>query len=144
MLCGAAALFGIPGMVSPLALEMDVLTYVNPSERVAQDTRHFEESNALDVVELWLQTPPGYALDPEFLRALEQLTHRLESDPRITAVDGPTSVLRWARYVETGSDQLPESASSLAEARRGSRADLADRARRTQVCRRGRPGQRPD
>jgi uncharacterized protein len=39
------------------------------------------------------------------------LTHRLEGDPRITAVDGPTSVLRWARYVETGSDQLPASAS---------------------------------
>jgi len=46
-------------------------------------------------------------LDPELLRALEQLTQRLERDPRITAVDGPTSVLRWARYVETGSDQLP-------------------------------------
>jgi predicted RND superfamily exporter protein len=112
MLCGAAALFGIPGVVSPLALEMDVLTYVNPGERVAQDTRHFEESNALDVVELWLQTPPGYALDPEFLRALDQLTHRLESDPRITAVDGPTSILRWARYVESGTDQLPDSATS--------------------------------
>jgi predicted RND superfamily exporter protein len=112
MLCGAAALFGIRGVVAPLALEMDVLTYVNPSERVAQDTRHFEESNALDVVELWLQTPPGHALDPDFLRALEQLTRRLEGDPRITAVDGPTSVLRWARYVESGSDQLPASASA--------------------------------
>ncbi len=112
MLCGAVALFGIPRMVAPLALEMDVLTYVNPGERVAQDTRHFEESNGLDVVELWLQTPPGHALDPEFLRALEQLTRRLESDPRITAVDGPTSVLRWARYIQTGSDRLPASASS--------------------------------
>jgi predicted RND superfamily exporter protein len=112
MLCGAAALFGIPGMFAPIALEMDVLTYVNPSERVAQDTRQFEQSNGLDVVELWLQTPPGHALDPEFLRALEQLTRRLESDPRITAVDGPTSVLRWARYVETGSDQLPTQASA--------------------------------
>ena len=110
MLCGAAALFGIPGVAAPLALEMDVLTYVNPSERVAQDTRRFEESNGLDVVELWLQTPPGHALDPDFLRALEQLTRRLESDPRITAVDGPTSLLRWARYVQTGSDQLPTSA----------------------------------
>ena len=89
-----------------------MLTYVNPSERVAQDTRHFEESNALDVVELWLQTPAGHALDPDFLRAVEQLTRRLESDPRITAVDGPTSVLRWARYVETGSDQLPTAASA--------------------------------
>jgi uncharacterized protein len=112
MLCGAAALFGIPRLVAPLALEMDVLTYVNPSERVAQDTRHFEESNGLDVVELWLQTAPGHALDPDFLHALEQLTRRLESDPRITAVDGPTSVLRWARYVETGSDQLPDSAAA--------------------------------
>ncbi len=112
MLCGAAALFGIPGAVAPLALEMDVLTYVNPGERVAQDTRYFEQSNALDVVELWLQTPPGHALDPDFLRALEELTHRLESDARITAVDGPTSVLRWARYVESGSDQLPSSAAA--------------------------------
>ena len=112
MLCGAAALFGVPGLVKPLALEMDVLTYVNPSERVAQDTRHFEESNALDVVELWLQTPAGHALDPDFLRSLEQLSLRLESDSRITAVDGPTSVLRWARYVETGSDRLPTPASA--------------------------------
>jgi predicted RND superfamily exporter protein len=112
MLCGAAALFGVPGVIAPLALEMDVLTYVNPSERVAQDTRHFEESNGLDVVELWLQTPAGHALDPDFLRALEQLTRRLESDPRITAVDGPTSLLRWARYVETGSDQLPTAVSA--------------------------------
>jgi predicted RND superfamily exporter protein len=112
MLCGATALFGIRGVIAPLALEMDVLTYVNPSERVAQDTRHFEESNGLDVVELWLQTPVGHALDPDFLRALEQLTRRLEGDPRITAVDGPTSVLRWARYVASGSDQLPTSASA--------------------------------
>ena len=111
MLCGAAALFGIPGVVAPLALEMDVLTYVNPAERVAQDTRYFEESNALDVVELWLRTAPGHALDPDFLRAVQQLTSKLESDPRITAVDGPTSVLRWARYVQTGSDQLPTAAS---------------------------------
>ena len=112
MLCGAAALFGIPRVIAPLALETDALTYVNPGERVAQDTRYFEESNALDTVELWLQTPPGHALDPEFLRALEQLTRQLESDPRITAVEGPTSVLRWARYVETRSDQLPTSASA--------------------------------
>ena len=112
MLCGAVALFGIPGVFAPLALEVNVLTYVNPGERVAQDTRYFEQSNGLDVAELWLQTPAGHALDPDFLRSVEQLTRRLESDPRITAVDGPTSVLRWARYVETGSDQLPMSASA--------------------------------
>src|SRR6202035_2436869 len=32
------------------------------------------------------------------------------SDRRITAVDGPTSLLRWARYVQSGQDQLPTDA----------------------------------
>jgi len=106
MLCGAGALFGIPGRLAPLALETDALTYVDPSERVAQDTRRFEQSNGLDVVDLWLQTRPGHALDPEFLRAVELLNRRLEEHPGVNAVDGPTSVLRWARYIESGNDQL--------------------------------------
>ncbi|HZO23310.1 MAG TPA: MMPL family transporter [Steroidobacteraceae bacterium] len=107
MLCGAGALFGIPGLLTPLSLQTDVLTYVNPHERVAQDTRTFQQSNGLDVIELWVQTTPGHALDPELLRGLERFTHQLESDPRITAVDGPTSTLRWERYVQSGSDRLP-------------------------------------
>jgi predicted RND superfamily exporter protein len=112
MLCGAAALFGVPHVIASPALETDALAYVDASARVAQDTRRFEGSNGLDTVELWIQTPPGHALDPDLLRALEHLTRRLESDPRITAVDGPTSVLRWAHYVESGSDQLPAAASA--------------------------------
>jgi uncharacterized protein len=107
MLCGAASLFGIPGKLAPLSLETDALTYVNPSEPIAQDTRRFQETSGLDVYELWLQTPAGHALDPDFLRAVEQLTRTLEHDPRVTAVDGPTSVLRWARYIQAGSDRLP-------------------------------------
>jgi uncharacterized protein len=107
MLCGAAALFGIPGKLAPLRLETDRLTYINPSARVAQDARRFEQSHGLDVTELWLQTRPGHALDPDFLQALELLTRRLEQHPGVDAVDGPTSVLRWARYFESGSDQLP-------------------------------------
>jgi hypothetical protein len=35
------------------------------------------------------------------------LTQRLEKSPGITAVDGPTTVLTWARYIESGADQLP-------------------------------------
>ena len=107
MLCGAASLFGIPGKLAPLQLETDALTYVNPQERVAQDTRRFEETNGLDVDDLWLQTPPGHALDPEILRSVELLTRRLEEHRGIDAVDGPTTILRWARYIESGADQLP-------------------------------------
>jgi len=109
MLCGAASLFGIPGKLAPLQLETDALTYVDPHERVAQDTRRFEATNGLDVVDLWLQTKPGHALDPDFLRAVELLTRKLEAHRGVDAVDGPTTVLRWARYVQTGSDQLPTS-----------------------------------
>jgi predicted RND superfamily exporter protein len=107
MLCGAAALFGVPGKLAPMELETDALTYVNPSERIAQDTRHYQETNGLDVLDLWVQTPKGHALDPDFLRAIYLLTQRLESNPGITAVDGPTTVLTWARYIASGSDQLP-------------------------------------
>jgi predicted RND superfamily exporter protein len=38
---------------------------------------------------------------------VELLTRRLEQHPGADAVDGPTSLLRWSRYVQTGSDQLP-------------------------------------
>jgi predicted RND superfamily exporter protein len=110
MLCGAASLFGIPGKLEPLQLETDALTYVNPLERVAQDTRQFEKANGLDVKDLWLQTRPGHALDPDFLRSVELLARRLEQHPGVNSVDGPTTVLRWARYIQTGSDELPSSA----------------------------------
>jgi uncharacterized protein len=111
MLCGAASLFGIPGRLAPLQLETDALTYVNPHEPVAQDTRRFEETNGLDIDDLWLQTKPGSALDPDFLRSVDQLARRLEQQPGINAVDGPTTVLRWARYIQSGTDQLPTAAS---------------------------------
>jgi hypothetical protein len=107
MLCGAAALFGVPGELAPLALQTDSLAYINPKVAIARDTREFERTNGLTVTELWLQTPAGQALQPEFLRAVEGLTRRLERDPRITAVDGPTAALRWAHYIQSGSDQLP-------------------------------------
>jgi uncharacterized protein len=107
MLCGAASLFGIPGKLAPLELETDALTYVNPREPVAQDTRQFVQVNGLDVQDLWLKTQPGHALDPEFLRSVDTLVHRLEQHAGINAVDGPTTLLRWARYIQSGSDELP-------------------------------------
>lgn len=107
MLAGAASLFGIPGRLAPLQLETDALTYVNPHEQVAQDTRYFEATHGLDVIDLWLRIQPGHALDPEFLRSVELLTRKLEAHAGTDAVDGPTTILRWAHYIASGSDQLP-------------------------------------
>jgi predicted RND superfamily exporter protein len=107
MVAGIIALVGIPGHLRPLALQTDTLTYIDPRVQAAQDTRYFEAQNGLGVYQLWLKVPHAGALDPQFLQAVDQLVRQLENDPRITSVDGPTSLLRWARYVQSGQDQLP-------------------------------------
>jgi len=110
MAAGCVALAGLPGHLKPLALQTDTLSYIDPDVPAARDTRRFEATAGLGVYQLWLQPPAGTALDPAFLRAVDQLTRALESDPRITAVDGPTSLLRWMRYVQSGHDELPQDA----------------------------------
>ena len=112
MVAGVIALVGIPGHIRPLSLQTDTLTYIDPRVTAAQDTRYFEAQNGLGVYQLWLKVPHAGALDAQFLRAVDQLVRQLESDPRITAVDGPTSLLRWARYVQSGQDQLPTDAAA--------------------------------
>ena len=108
MAVGFVSLAGVPGHLKPLALQTDTLTYIDPKVQAAQDTRRFVATAGLGIYQLWLQPPAGTALDPAFLHAVDQLTRALESDPRITAVDGPTSLLRWMRYVQSGHDELPQ------------------------------------
>ncbi len=115
MLAGIIALVGVPGHVRPLSLQTDTLTYIDPRVAAAQDTRYFEAQNGLGVYQLWLKVPDGGALDPAFLHAVDALVRQLEADPRITAVDGPTSLLRWARYVQSGHDELPADAPAWQE-----------------------------
>jgi len=87
--CGAAALFGVRGVLAPLPLETDALAYIDPNLPIAQDTRAFEKQSGLAVLDLWLRFPPGEALSPARLAAVGRLMHALERDPRITEVDGP-------------------------------------------------------
>ncbi len=111
-LCGAVALCGVPGLVAPLSLQTDALAYIDPHIAVAQDTRRYEQHAGLAVFELWLQTPRGQALSPDLLRSLEVLSRALERDPRITAVEGPSSTLHWGMLLATGSESLPLEASA--------------------------------
>lgn len=92
--CGAAALFGVRGIVAPLALQTDALAYIDPDLPIAKDTREFEQRSGLAVLELWLQLPPREALSPAVLEAVGRLTQALQRDPRITEVDGPASLPR--------------------------------------------------
>jgi predicted RND superfamily exporter protein len=111
MLAGAAALFGVPGVLPPLALETDALDYVDPKLPVVRDTRLFESSvSGLSVVEVWVTTPPGLALDAGILRGIDAFTRRLEADSRVGSVVGPILTLRLMRYVAGGGDRLPGNA----------------------------------
>ncbi len=108
LVAGAVALFGIPGLVEPMRLETDALDYIDESLPVYQDTRRFEQAiSGLTVAEVWVRTPSGAVLDASVLRGLDRFSERLERDGRIGSVVGPTTMLRWMRYVGGGGDRLP-------------------------------------
>ncbi|HET8947374.1 MAG TPA: MMPL family transporter [Candidatus Polarisedimenticolia bacterium] len=109
MVAGVVALLGVPGHLAPLALETDALDYVDPRLEIVRDTRLFEQAvSGLSEVELWVTTPPGLALDPEILRGLDLFARRIEKDPRVGVVTGPSLTLRLMRYAAGGGDRLPE------------------------------------
>lgn len=87
--CGAAALFGVPGLIAPLALQTDALAYIDPTLPIAKDTREYERRSGLAVLELWMQLPRNEDLTPAVLDGIGRLARALERDPRITSVDGP-------------------------------------------------------
>jgi predicted RND superfamily exporter protein len=113
MLAGAAALFGVPGLLAPMELETDGLDYIDEDLALVRDTRRFERAIAgLAVAQVWVSAPAGRVLEPGVLRGLELFAVDLEGDPRIGSVTGPTTVLRWARYVGGGGDRLPADAAA--------------------------------
>jgi predicted RND superfamily exporter protein len=108
MAAGAGAIFGLPGLVAPMRLETDALDYIDRDLPLWKDTRKLEaEVAGLSVVHVRVEAPEGSILDPELLRGLEAFARRLEVDARVGSVTGPTTVLRWMRYVRGGDDRLP-------------------------------------
>jgi predicted RND superfamily exporter protein len=115
MVAGAIALAGVPGRITPMKLETDALAYIDPSLPLARDMRRFESSiSGLSSVQVWVTTPTGEALRPDLLRGYEVFARRVEDDPRVGSVSGPTTLLRWMEYVTRGSDRLPDDAGAWA------------------------------
>jgi len=105
---GLVALLGIPGWIEPMRLETGALDYIDQDLPLVRETRRFEGAiGGLTETCLWVRTPEYGVLDPAFLRALERFSSEIESDPRVGSVTGPTTVLRWARYIGGQGDRLP-------------------------------------
>ncbi|MEI6224424.1 MAG: MMPL family transporter [Deltaproteobacteria bacterium] len=106
---GAVALFGLPGLVAPMRVGVDSLDYVDPSLAIHKDMLWFRKNVAgLNVARVWVKTPPGVAVDPEFLRGVDRFATAVDAVPEVSAVVGPTTFLRMRRYMAGQGDRLPQ------------------------------------
>ncbi|MGA8892211.1 MAG: MMPL family transporter [Anaeromyxobacteraceae bacterium] len=106
---GAVGLFGLPGLVSPMKVGVDSLDYVDPDLDIHRDMVWFREHVAgLNVARIWVRTPPGGAVDPEFLRGIDRFTTAIEALPQVSGVVGPSTFLRMRRYMAGQGDRLPQ------------------------------------
>jgi predicted RND superfamily exporter protein len=114
---GVVALFGVPGRVPPMRLGVNSLDYVDPGSTVHDDMTFFDRHGGdLAVVRVWVRTPPGAVTDPELLRGLEAYSRSLEQDPLVSSAVGPTTLLRFRRWISGQGDRLPEDPEGFAAA----------------------------
>ncbi len=116
-LAGAAALFGIPGVMSAMPLETDALAYMNPGTPLYEDTRRLEEVlSGLSVSEVWLRGDLGTLADPAVLRGLDTFQESLRRSEGIGSVAGLPTVVRLMRYIGGSGDDFPRDDDALQKA----------------------------
>lgn len=114
---GAVALFGWPGRIAPMHMEVDALAYMDESLPLRSDMLRYEEAiSGLAVVRVWIQGPAGSAVEPEFLQGVERFSRTLERQPKVSSVVGPTTILRMRRWLASQGDTLPEDPDEFAAA----------------------------
>src|SRR3989449_803615 len=78
-LAGVAALLGIPGLLSPMPVGIDSITYMDPSLPLRRDLVWFRQNVAdLNVAHVWVHLPDPSATDPEVLRTLDRFQGAVE------------------------------------------------------------------
>jgi predicted RND superfamily exporter protein len=106
---GAASLFGVPGLLAPMAVHTDPVEYLDPGSSLYRDIRRLApHTPGLSVTHVWLRGPLGAVAEPEVLTALHRLQQAFEADPEVGAAVGPTSILRLVRYLAGAGDGWPD------------------------------------
>jgi predicted RND superfamily exporter protein len=105
---GAISLFGLPGVVPPMAVHTDPVEYLDKNSTLYRDIRRLTPSiPGLSVTHVWLRGPLGAVAEPATLTALHRFQQALEADPEVGAAVGPTSILRLVRYLAGAGDGWP-------------------------------------
>ncbi len=114
---GAAALFGVPGMLTPMRILTDPVAYMSPSSPLYRDIRRLQPSiPGLSITQIWLRGAVGSMSDPEVLSGINAFQQALERDPEVGSAVGPTTILRMMRYIGGGSDAWPTDREGLEQA----------------------------
>jgi uncharacterized protein len=111
---GAVALFGLPGVVSPMPLLTDPVEYMNHSAPLYRDIKRLGPiTPGLSVTHVWLKGSLGSVTEPAVLTGLHRFQQGLERDPDVGAAVGPTSIVRIIRYLSGAGDGWPEDPAAL-------------------------------
>jgi predicted RND superfamily exporter protein len=114
---GAVALFGMPGLLTPMRMEVDAIEYIDPSLPLRKDMAAYEKAIAgLAAVRIWVKTGDGAVVEPETLQALDRFTTAVSAETGVSSVIGPTTLLRMRRYVGGQGDAMPEDPEAFAAA----------------------------
>jgi predicted RND superfamily exporter protein len=114
---GAIALFGLPGVVSPMKILTNPVAYMNPQAPLYLDIQRLQpQIPGLSVTQVWLKGSLGSVSEPEVLNGLNEFQKALEKDPDVGSVVGPTTILRMIRYISGQGDQWPTDPAEVEEA----------------------------
>jgi len=106
---GAAGLFGIPGVLSPMPLLTDPVEYMNHGSPLYQDIKRLGPiTPGLSVTHVWVKGGLGSVSEPAALIGLHRFQAALEADPDVGAAIGPTTILRIIRYLSGEGDAWPD------------------------------------
>jgi predicted RND superfamily exporter protein len=108
---GAAALFGVPGVLAPLPVQVDPVQYIGHQVPLYRDIERSQKLvPGLSITDVWIQGGLGSISDPAVLTGLHAFAHALQREPEVGAVMGPTTILRLLRYLGGEGDAWPTTA----------------------------------
>lgn len=114
---GGAALFGVPGAVDPMRLQIDPVEYIDHDSDLYRDTKYVQTAlPGLSITEVWLKGKVGGTVtEPEVLAGLAKFQAAMEADPEVGGVVSPVSLLRVMSYAGGKGDKLPTDPEALEE-----------------------------
>jgi predicted RND superfamily exporter protein len=113
---GAAALFGVPGIMPPMRILTDPVEYMNPDAPLYKDIRRLQPLiPGLSVTQVWLRGDVGAMSEADVLTGVHTFQQALESMPDVGAAVGPTTIMRIIRYVAGEGDAWPQEPAALEE-----------------------------